>query len=576
LSAPRIPGLTDLVEVGRGGFAIVYRAQQEAVGRPIAVKVLAALDLDSEQQRRFRLECRAMGALSSHPNIVQVFDAGTSAEGLPYIVMEFMPSGSLWSRVRTHGRLNAPELFEVGISMAGAIETAHRAGILHRDIKPDNILLDAAGAYRLTDFGIAAVNDGTRSMTGSVSGTIGFLPPEVVRGERATEQSDIYEMGATLHALATGTVPFRRPTDENPVSSLARILSEEPGDLTPYGIPEPLSLVIRIAMAKEPNARYRSAAQFGEALIDAQRFAGLPPLRMVVLGDSAGDTIARIPPLPSAPLLLVVPTTPSVNLTSSDPTTVRQSASSQPTLIDNADRAKQSSGLSGGRLAAVIIGCISIGGALIGGAAMALNAKSDSKKAGAATIAVAASSTSAATPSSAPVTIAVTTVPATSSSALQSTTAATLPATTAARATAVATTIKVAPPPEPLAVAVARSYATALAGHDWGAARTLNPALPDDAALQKGYGYLNEQIVIDAVTAPTSNNLNDVRLLVLAHEAPPAGEQTSMWCFHWRFDSITHTIKSIDGKRLQTYPGTLEPASIPADLSETCRGLELK
>ena len=88
--------------------------------------------------------------------------------------------------------------------MAGAIETAHRAGILHRDIKPDNILLDAAGAYRLTDFGIAAVNDGTRSMTGSVSGTIGFLPPEVVRGERATEQSDIYEMGATLHALSHG------------------------------------------------------------------------------------------------------------------------------------------------------------------------------------------------------------------------------------------------------------------------------------------------------------------------------------------------------------------------------------
>ena len=198
---------------------------------------------------------------------------------------------------------------------------------------------------------------------------------------------------------------------------------------------------------------------------------------------------------------------------------------------------------------------------------------------------VGAASTSATTTAStgATVTIAATTVPATSSSAPQATTTATTPpsttvaaVTSAARATAVATTIKVAPPLEPLAVAVARSYATAVGSHDWGAARTLNPSLPDDAALEKGYGYLNEQLVIDAVTAPTSNNQNDVRLLVLAHEAPPAGEQTSMWCFHWRFDSITHTIKSIDGKRLQTYPGTLEPASIPTDLSETCRSLDLK
>ena len=110
-----IPGLTDLVEIGRGGFAIVYRARQEAVGRHVAVKVLAALDLDNDEQRRFRQECRAMGALSSHPNIVQVFDAGTSGEGMPYIVMEFMPGGSLWQRVRATGRLPATELLEAGV-----------------------------------------------------------------------------------------------------------------------------------------------------------------------------------------------------------------------------------------------------------------------------------------------------------------------------------------------------------------------------------------------------------------------------------------------------------------------------
>lgn len=112
--AVTIPGLSDLVEVGRGGFAIVYRARQEAVGRVVAVKVLAALDLDSDQQRRFRQECRAMGTLSSHPNIVQVFDAGTSLEGLPYIAMEFMPGQSLWQRVKVGGPLSISELFAVG------------------------------------------------------------------------------------------------------------------------------------------------------------------------------------------------------------------------------------------------------------------------------------------------------------------------------------------------------------------------------------------------------------------------------------------------------------------------------
>lgn len=580
--AVTIPGLSDLVEVGRGGFAIVYRARQEAVGRVVAVKVLAALDLDSDQQRRFRQECRAMGTLSSHPNIVQVFDAGTSLEGLPYIAMEFMPGQSLWQRVKVGGPLSIPELFAVGVPMAGALETAHRAGILHRDIKPDNILLDTAGAYRLTDFGIAAINDGTRSLSGAVAGTIAYLPPEVVRGERSTEQSDVYELGATLHAAACASVPFRRPTDENPVSALARILTEAPADLGAFGVPASLAQVIGIAMAKDPAARYRSAAAFGEALIEVQRSLGLPQTRMVVLGDSSDDTVASLRAIAPPPTSEGFAATAANAL----PTTLRQPAAASPTYrtpeasmpagagVPRSHAGRTIAMVVGGLVAAVVVGAITI---------VALNARTGGKVAVAATTSApiipttSTTNSPASTVAAAAQTTVAPTLPATVAPVATTPVATTatppvpaIPSTTAARATSAPTV------PAPLAVQVARSYATAVATHDWNAARALNPSLPDDATLDKGYGYLNEQLVVDAVTTPSSNNLNDVRLLVLAHEAPPAGEQTSFWCFHWRVDAIAHTVKSVDGKRLQTYPGTLDASATPSELVAACQSLDLK
>lgn len=572
-----IPGLTDLVEIGRGGFAIVYRARQEAVGRHVAVKVLAALDLDNDEQRRFRQECRAMGALSSHPNIVQVFDAGTSGEGMPYIVMEFMPGGSLWQRVRATGRLPATELLEAGVQLCGALESAHRAGILHRDIKPENVLLDAAGANRLTDFGIAAVDDGTRSLSGAVSGTMAFLPPEVVRGERATVRSDVYQLGATLHALATGSAPFRRPTDANAVSALARILNEEPADLQLFGVPQPLSRLILNAMAKEPAARHGSAAAFGGVLLEVQRTLGIPTSRFVVVDagqtvQRADDTI-RVPPSAASEYTVPRPLDPI----DSQPPTVRRNDTEPAPVASPAAHRRRRSVLAMAVAAVVIV--VALGAAAIG----ALVVRSADGRAAATSttdgrvvrsdpspVQSSAGSTATTTPASAATTVAR--PPA--ALALPSTS---LPdPTTTLLGTVAEPTSQSSPAPEPLAVELARSYASALAAHDWATARTLNPSLPDDATLDKGYRYLDEQFVVDARTSPTGDNVNDVRLLVLAHESPPAGHQTSFWCFHWQVDAITHTVRSVDGRRLQTYPGTLDTTATPADLVATCNALDLR
>ena len=159
-----------------------------------------------------------------------------------------------------------------------------------------------------------------------MAGTIAYLPPEVVRGERSTERSDVYELGATLHALACASVPFRRPTDENPVSALARILNEAPADLVAFGVPPALAQVIGIAMAKEPAARYQSAAALGEALIEVQRSLGRPPTRMVILGDGPDDTITSYRSILPPPTSEFSATTAATAL----PTTWRQPAAASP------------------------------------------------------------------------------------------------------------------------------------------------------------------------------------------------------------------------------------------------------
>jgi serine/threonine protein kinase/plastocyanin len=275
-TAVDVPGYADLQEIGRGGYAVVYRASQLAFNRTVALKVLQRADLDDEQQRRFAKECQAVGGLSWHPHIVGVYDAGITPTGYAFLAMEFLEDGSLGDRLRREGPLAWSEALAIVIQVAGALEAAHQAGVVHRDVKPENLLVDHYGEVKLADFGIAAVSGGTQTATGVVTATISHAAPEILAGSRASVASDIYALGSTAYSLLVGKPAFWESTDEGVIPVIMRATTQPVPDLRPRGVPDDLSAAIELAMAKDPSRRPASARELGEALQAIQRTHGLP------------------------------------------------------------------------------------------------------------------------------------------------------------------------------------------------------------------------------------------------------------------------------------------------------------
>jgi serine/threonine protein kinase/plastocyanin len=275
-TAVDVPGYADLQEIGRGGYAVVYRASQLAFNRTVALKVLQRADLDDEQQRRFAKECQAVGGLSWHPHIVGVYDAGITPTGYAFLAMEFLEDGSLGDRLRREGPLAWSEALAIAIQVAGALEAAHQAGVIHRDVKPENLLVDHYGEVKLADFGIAAVSGGTQTATGVVTATISHAAPEILAGSRASVSSDIYALGSTTYSLLVGKPAFWESTDEGVIPVIMRATTLPVPDLRPRGVPDDLSAAIEVAMAKDPARRPASARELGEALQAIQRAHGLP------------------------------------------------------------------------------------------------------------------------------------------------------------------------------------------------------------------------------------------------------------------------------------------------------------
>ena len=261
--------------LGEGGFGRVYRARQKAFDRDVAIKVLAASALREETARRFERECRAVGALSQHPNIVTIYDSGISRLGRPYIVMDHMSGGSLGDRVRSAGPLSWSEAVEVVVKIGGAVETAHRDGILHRDVKPDNILFSGFGEPKLADFGVASIPGGYQTHTGAITASLAHAAPEVLEGRKATRAVDVYALGSTLFALVGGRAPFESE-DGGLKSLIAKTLTQPVPDLRSEGVPDEVCSVIENAMAKDPPERFASVHQMCAALQAAQEGGGVP------------------------------------------------------------------------------------------------------------------------------------------------------------------------------------------------------------------------------------------------------------------------------------------------------------
>lgn len=277
-----LEALEAMEEIGRGGFATVYRAFQPRFGRTVAVKLLDPKG-DPHSIERFERECAAMGMLSSHPNIVTIFDAGVTDDGRPFLVMEYMPGGTLDDRLDHDGPLAWEDTVDIGVKLAGALETAHEATVLHRDVKPANVLMSPFGEPCLSDFGLARFGEQAKT-TGVVTATILHAPPEILDGAPASARSDLYSLGSCLYTLLTGAAPFWRPTDESLLPLLGRISDEPVPDLRGRGIPDGVCAAIERSMAKAPGDRPASMAEFGEALRSAQADAGVPSSVMRVSG----------------------------------------------------------------------------------------------------------------------------------------------------------------------------------------------------------------------------------------------------------------------------------------------------
>jgi eukaryotic-like serine/threonine-protein kinase len=274
----------DVEHVAYGGMGDVYRAVDSELGRTVAIKVLADRYADDEGiRRRFTREAQAAARISGEPNTVTIFDVG-EWNGRPYIVMEFLEGGSLEARLKARGAQDPADVVRWLSEAAGALDAAHAAGIVHRDVKPGNLLLDGRGEARVADFGVAsAVGLDSMTMTGTVLGTAGYLSPEQASGRRATTASDLYALGVVAFELLTGRRPYA--SDSPTAEAAAHVHAPIPSVSAHSDLPRELDPVFRRALAKDPAERFPSARHFVSALREALSSAAEPTRRLAAVRE---------------------------------------------------------------------------------------------------------------------------------------------------------------------------------------------------------------------------------------------------------------------------------------------------
>jgi hypothetical protein len=330
--AVQIDGYDELELIGKGGFSYVFSAHQKDFNRRVALKVLTFGLADERERRSFERECRAMGLVSQHPHIVTVFNAAFTSTKQPVIVMELYSGGTMGDRQKREGRLPVAVVLETGVKIAGALQTAHDRGLLHRDIKPQNLFISEFGEPALGDFGISTLDD-ERSISGGGGLTVHYAPPEVLEGAPATPISDIYSFAATLYTLLEGARPFApRGGSRQSVGELARrIMLEPPPQVRRTDAPRALGELLARTMSKSPDERPLSAAQFGQELQRIQGGLGLPLTALPLAsppppvpalpavseqgkGRARPATVVPPPPAPAASGIDPVPPPPPVEI----------------------------------------------------------------------------------------------------------------------------------------------------------------------------------------------------------------------------------------------------------------------
>lgn len=280
-----------LKRIGSGGMADVYMAKDQKLNRKVAVKVLKREYVDDEKfLKKFQREAQAIASLT-HPNIVNVYDVGAE-NGVNYIVMELAGGITLKEYIKKKGCISPQETVDISIQIASAISHAHNHHIIHRDIKPQNILISEDGMIKVTDFGIAkAANSNTVTSTATAIGSVHYISPEQAKGRFCDEKSDIYSLGITIYEMVTGKVPFDH---ENGVTIALMHLQNDivPPSEIKEGIPDSLEKIILKCVMKKPEERYQTAEELIEDL-------------KLVFQDTSGDYVGFAPVVDDSPTIMV-------------------------------------------------------------------------------------------------------------------------------------------------------------------------------------------------------------------------------------------------------------------------------
>ena len=277
-------------------MAEVYLAHDEVLDRDVALKILRGQYADDEEfVERFRREAQSAASLS-HPNIVSIYDRGRSEDGAYYIAMEYVPRGTLKDRISRDGALEPGMAAGVALQISDALQTAHENGVIHRDIKPQNVLVTKTGDVKVTDFGIARAASSPLTATSAVLGTAGYMSPEQAMGKPVGPQSDLYSLGVVLYEMLTGDIPYRA---ESPIAQAMMHVNEpprSPREVNPE-VPKPLDTLTLKLLAKDPEDRYPSASALAN---DVERIrSGRSPA--AVAAKTTAEMAAPLPPLPAAP-----------------------------------------------------------------------------------------------------------------------------------------------------------------------------------------------------------------------------------------------------------------------------------
>jgi serine/threonine protein kinase len=326
-AAESVSGYRNLARIGHGGFSVVYRAVQESFERDVALKVLT-VGTDEDSQRRFMREVRLASKLSGHPHVVTVLDTGTTAAGRPYLAMDLYDGGSMKDRLKRTGPLDATEVAMVGAKIAEALAAAHTLGVLHRDVKPNNILVSRFGEPALADFGVSCLLDSNTSASVLDVFSPQHAAPELMTRGVPSVSSDIYALGSTMYELLTGKPPFG--ADSRDVRAIMwRAMSEPAPRPDCPELPDLADAVVR-AMAKEPEDRFPDAADFAKTL-------------RALIPDGASSTLAMTVLAPVATAPTVASASAATSILSAEPDTGAHSASVTGPGLDPDDT-------SGGRL----------------------------------------------------------------------------------------------------------------------------------------------------------------------------------------------------------------------------------